>query len=639
MLDTALTVLLITFLFAAIFFLLPEGWRWLAARNLRRRRALERDAAAHFRTLRHAAGRLRPYRDLNAPIYQERYTAARQHVARADDVRKRSARRLERLTLPQPPSGAWAFPHFLQRPADLLHVPRDAYHLWQLARLLRAERAALADAEKGLARLEQTPADLLERCRALAEERLPRLGDDLRAESQEGMTALSDMATRLQHLKQRAMALEREIAAGLHEEELPPEAHAEALAAADQRAQLLDELAAAAGALEADLKAAQAERRALDEALEAAVEARAQLPPAEEQPALNPLLTRADDRLAEAAALRSDRAFADARQRVQDARDLLNTAAAMAQAVEGGQAAAAHAKHALDPQPYTALGRRLEEAIAAAHHLGEPTGDDDEPPPVDADDAADLRRRFQELSAEARRLREAHDADRRRLQEKADREAIRLRHARQALETRLSLSPAEPLLARTQDVLAGREEAAGRPAALRAFAADAAALADSLEEAAKEVDARLSELEKQREDLSERLARAEQQAARWRSLRPHVETMRESAAGLWQIGPHADKLAAVYGDLADGRALHAQAIEAHEALKADRQHLATLQRRIDLVRGRIENHAEEFDPATLQRVTGLADDYVTEARRAPTVGEAATALDEAYDILKSLASR
>jgi len=634
MLDTALTVLFITFFFAAIFFLLPEAWRWLAARNVHRRRALERAAAAHFRSLRQAAGRLRPYRDLKAAIYRERYAAARQHVARADDLRQQSVRRLESLSLPQPPAGAWSFPHFLQHPGDLLRIPRDTYRLWELGRLLQEERAALAQAEIGLKQLQQTPADLLERCRALAEERLPRLGDDLRAESQEGMTALSDMATRLQHLKQRAMALERELAAGLHEA-APPD---EALAATDARAQLLDEVAAAAGALETDLKAVQAERRALDEALEAAVEARSQLPPAEEQPALSPLLARADERLAEAAALRSERAFADAGERVQDARTLLDTAATMARAADQGKAAADRAKYALDREPYADLGRRLEEAVAAAHHLGEPGLAGEETPVVDVDAAADLRRRFDELSSEARRLQEAYEADRQRLQEEADRQAIRLRRARQALETKLSLSPAEPLLARTRDVLGNQEAAIGRPAALRAFVEDASALARSLEEAATEVDVRLSELEKQRESLSERLARAEQQAAQWRSLHPHVETMRECAAGLWQIGPHADKLATVYGDMADGRALYAQAIEASEALKADRQRLATLERRIDLVRGRLENHAEEFDPATLQRVTGLADDYVTEARRTASVEEAAAALDEAYDVLKRLAA-
>lgn len=642
MLETALIVLLITVFFAAVFFLLPEGWRWLAARNVRRRRLLEREAVAHYRALRQAAGRLRPYRDLQASIYQERYAAARRRVARADELRQESARHLERVALPRPPAGSWSFVHFLQHPRQLILISRDAYYLWQLGRCLRAGGAALAAAKTGLARLEQTPADLLERCRALAEERLPRLGNDLRAESQEGMTALSDMATRLQHLKQRAMALERELAAGL-QGGAPPAA--ESLAAADGRAQLLEELAAAADALEADLQAVRAERRALDQALEAAVEARSQLPPVEEQPELNPPLARADDRLAEAAALRSERAFAEAGKRAQDARTLIDTAAVMARALTEGKAAAARAKFALDPAPYGELGRRLEEAVAAAHHLGEPMvgreGEGSgrgEMAAVDEDAAADLRRRFDDLAAEARRLREVYEEDRRRLQEEADRQAIRLRQARRVLESKLSLSPSEPLLARARDVLASQEAATGRPAPLRAFIEDATALAAALEEAATEVDARLNELETQREALSERLARAEQQAAQWRSLHPHVEVMRECAAGLWQIGPHADKLATVYGDLADGRALYARALETYEALKADRQRLSTLERRIDLVRGRLENHADDFDPATLQRVTGLADDYVTEARRAATVEDAAAALDEAYDVLKDLAA-
>lgn len=635
MLDTVFIVLLITLFFAAIFFLLPEGWRWLAARNARRRRQLERDAAAHFRTLRRVAGRLRPYRDLEATIYQERYAAARRHVARADELRQESARSLQRITLPRPPVASWSFLHFLQHPRQLFLIPRAAFQLWHLARSVQAEGAALAEADRELARLERTPADLLERCRALAEERLPRLGDDLRAESQEGMTALSDMATRLQHLKQRAMALERDLAAGV---QVGTSSAPENLAAADDRARSLEELEAAAGILASDLERVRGERRALDRALEATVEARSQLPPVEEQPELNPLLARADDRLAEAAALRSERAFAEAEERVRDARTLLDTATVMSRAVKAGKAAAARAKYALDPAPYGELGRRLEEAVAAAHHLGEPLASDGETASVDDAAAADLRRRFDDLAAEARRLREAYEADRQGLQEEADRQAIRLRQARRVLETKLTLSPAEPLLARAEDVLANREAATGRPAPLRAFVEDASALASALEGAAREVDARLSELEEQRETLSEQLVRAEQQAARWRSLHPHVETMRECAAGLWQIGPSADKLAAVYGDLADARSLYARALETYEALKADRQRLATLERRIDLVRGRLENHADDFDPATLQRVTGLADDYVTEARRAATVEEAASALNEAYDVLRSLAA-
>ena len=635
MLDTPITVLFIALIFASIFFLLPEGGRWLAARNVRRRRVLERAAVAHFRSLRHGAGRLRPYRDMKAAIYQERYAAARRHVAAADEVRREIARRLQRMALPQPPAGAWAFPHFLRNPGALLQIPRDRYHLWQLARLLQAERAALVRAEKALAELEQTPADLLERCRALAQERLPGLGESLRAESEEGTTALSDMATRLQRLKQEAMALEREIAASLRAD---APAH-EARAATDARAQMLDEVAASADALEADLKAARAERRALDEALEAAVAARADLPPADAQPALGPLLTRADERLAEAALLRSDRDFAAAGKCVQDARTLLETAAVMARAVAEGEATAARAEHALDTESYAELTWRLEEAVAAAHDLGEPAGEASELPAVDVDAAAKLRRRFDDIRSEMQTLRETYEADRQRLQKEADRQATRLRRAREALESRLSLAPSEPLLVRTDDVLANHEAAGGRPAAQRAFIEDATALARSLEEAATEVDARLSELEQQRESLSERLAMAEQQAAQWRSLRSHVETMRACAAGLWQIGPHADKLATVYTDVADARALHARALESHEALKADRQRLATLERRIALVRGRIENHAAEFDPDTLQRITGLADDYITEARRAGNVEEAAAALNAAYDVLENLAGR
>ena len=632
--DTPLAVFVIAVIFAAIFFLLPEGWRWLAGRNVRRRRALERAAVAHFRSLRHAAGRLRPYRDMKASIYQERYTAARQHVAGADDLRRQIARRLQRIALPQPPAGAWAFLHFLRHPGYLILIPRDSYHLWQLSRLVQAERAALVRAEKALAQLERTPADLLERCRALAEERLPGLGEALRAESQEGTTALADMATRLQHLKQEAMALEREIAAG-RDEEAP---RYEALAATDARAQMVDEVAASADALEADLKAARAERRALDEALEAAVEVRANLPPADAQPALRPLLSRADERLAAAALLRSERDFGEAGQHVQDARTLLDTATVMARAVEEGKEAAVRADHALDKESYAALTWRLEEAVAAAQDLGAPAGEGAEPPTVDAEAAAGVRRRFDDIREEIQALRETYEADRRRLQKEADRQAARLRRAREALESRLSLAPSEPLLVRTDDVLANHEAAAG-PAALRAFIEDATALATSLEEAASEVDARLSELEQQRASLSERLARAEQQAARWRSLRSHLETMRSCAAGLWQIGPEADKLATVYSDLAEGRTLHARALKTHEELKADRRRLATLERRIDLVRGRIENHAEEYDPERLQRITGLADDYVTEARRAANVEDAASALNEAYNVLENLAGR
>ena len=629
--ETVAIVSGITIFFAVLLFLgAPELLRWQARRNEEQQELLLPAVKALAEALRTMAARLRHYRALEAAVYREAYQAARAPMEEAVAAFQAAQQQRELLRLPPVTAEHLAIRHFLAQPQHLAAIPRDTLRLRREQRALSRARQALKEVDEHLTTLSAIPARLKERAERLAGERLPELATTLSAEQSAGIGALDGWLAQHARLAEEAEALaERLRSAPQH-----------GLADLDALAQDLARVEAAVAALEAEVAALVSERETVDVQLQQTRADFEQMADTEVS-ALAPLLARSQGLLAGARTARREANFAGAGERVTQARALLALAGDLAEVARKVASLEAVADISLEATQIAELGQ----AQSRAHRMVAERLDGaveevevQETLPAGTMRVVDrLRQQAGELEARADRLLELHQTHVRQLEEEASRETEALALAWQRLGQLIPPAPGNPLANRYELLRRQRQEAARKPALLRAYVGAARGLTTRLADTTRYLEENLEWSSGLRQEISDLLAVAEGEAAGWRSLQPFVEQIKESAAAVWQLEPAgAGTLEDAYEALDELQAQQERALDAWEALQAGRQRLSALEQRIERTEAAVTG--ADVDPEQWQRVEQLAQDHYADARQAETVDEALAALQEMHEVLRRVAT-
>lgn len=623
--ESALIVLIITLFFIAVLLLLvPEVLRLLAARLAQQQREVERALGGLGRELQEAANRLRPFRELSAAVYQQQYLPAREQLQQAVTHYRHAGDGLKGLAPVALPEGGLAAGPFLREPQLAARIIRN----WQLQRRtaanLAAARAALAQAQTGMARLGGVPSTLQQRSHTLVSERLRGVEKALHEEEAAGIEYLADLAEQRQYLASEAEAL----AQLLRRDARQPLSQLNALALA------LEKVETETGKLEQDVGGVRERRTALDARLREVSTARNRVAGAvgaEGPDAILAVLEEADAQLAEAQQLRPRRAFDGAEAALARALTLVQLAGALNIASAQVATLEAIADDVADPQQVLTLRAQLDALLDEAEETAEGDGGDVRPEVV-----ARLRERAERLQATATGAVARHRQLTAQLEGQADKVAARLATAWQALQKSVAPLPGELLAQRYTALQRQRRAAAGRPVLLEHYVADATALAKEMEELADYLNRSLKWVAEVRKELDELLNEAQGVAGDWRSLQPYLQTLREETAAIYQMNPAAEGLAGAEKVLGELQDRYGQARDGYDTLIGERQRLYRQEERILMTQDAIRAREEELDEAEMARVFDLAQNYYAEARGAATVDEAAAALQEVNRVLREL---
>ncbi|HSM55595.1 MAG TPA: hypothetical protein VK879_05505 [Candidatus Sulfomarinibacteraceae bacterium] len=653
--ESAIIVLLITLFLILVFILGPEIWRRLAQRNIEQQQELNATLAEVAGLLRAAAGRLRPFRELEADLFRERYRSAREQLQEAVDHYREVANRLAEVTIYDVDVGPWAFPHFLNHPEDAINIPRNALRLRRLQNDVAQVRRAVSAAESRIGQVEETPLALRRATGELADQRLPQLADLLADEEAAGIEALDDLSRRLEELRAETTTLKEEVR----------DRPSGDLPRLDQHAQQWVALQKRADELESNLEGVRNQRQSLDHQLQQMETTRDTVTNVSNDESVRdgvqPLLAYATERLDRARALRRRQKFAEATEEADEAQSVLTLARQLALAAEKVRQLLEVADISLHAEAIEVLSRRLYTAFRAAYDLV--GAESPEPPdPIAADaESADVPRagvpstgvaetipaepeqnqaldglllRVDRLVAEAERLQKDHETSAREVQEEADRAGSELGQAWQALQQVTPLPARDPVALHYRQLLQEKSNAEGNPIQLQSFMENAQTLTADLKEARQTLERGLQRVEALRGELPQLLEKAEAEAGNWRCLQPYVQEMKESTATIWQITGSDVQLAEMQETLAELDLLEEQARAAYAALSGERKRLAVWEQRVQQARQARSQQATSWTGAGLRRLSGQVEAQITSARSAETVEAARTALQDALALLQ-----
>lgn len=642
--ESAIIVLLITLFLILVFILGPEVWRRLARRNIEQQQGLNATLAEVAGLLRAAAGRLRPFRELEADLFRQRYQAAREQLQEAVDHYREVANRLAEVTVYDVDDGAWAFPHFLNHPEDVINIPRNALRLRRLESDVAEVRRAVSAAESRIGQVEETPLAVRRATGELADQRLPQLADLLAGEEGAGIEALGDLPLRLEELQEEATTLKEEVR----------DRPSGDLPRLDRQTQQWVALQQQADELERDLEDVHQRRQSLDRQLEQLETTRDTVTNVSSDESVRdgvqPLLAYATERLDRARALRRQQQFAEATEEADEAQAVLTLARQLALAAEKVRQLLEVADISLHAEAIEVLSRRLYTAFRAAYDLI--GAEAQEPPEGAAADVAEtipsqaaaasdqnqaldgLLLRVDRLVAEADRVQKDHETSAREAQEEADRAGSELGQSWQALQETVALPARDPVALRYRQLLQQKSNAEGDPIRLQSFTQEAQTLTTELKEAQETLEHGLQRVETLRGELPQLLEKAEAEAGNWRCLQPYVQEMKESTATIWQITASDVQLAEMQETLAELDLLEEQARAAYAALSGEQKRLAVWEQRIQQARQTRSQRATSWTGPDLRRLSSQVEAQLTSARSAETVEAARVALQDALSLLQ-----
>ena len=644
--EPVIIILLIILLLSLILLVLPEAWRRMARSSIIRRDDINASLAEIGSLLRDGADRLRPFRDLQADLFQNHYQPARGMLQQAIDHYRDVATRLSQMTVYGVHDGAWAFPHFLDHPEDAVNIPRTFVRLRQLEREVEEVHQELFAAEEAITATEETPQILARDVAELAQERGPALAQALLREEQAGIVALGDLPQRLDELQEQTNDLNRSV------RERPPAD----MKQMDPQAQELVRLQQVAATLEEEINALSRWREALDQRLQTLEGNTAQIrnnaTDDSIRTGLEPLLGYARDHLDRAREQRRDARFDQAQSTLSEAETVLELARHLSLAAEQVRQLLDVADISLQADAIDVLSRRLYTAFRAAYALtGVQTAPEHTPPgtpaPEDApletlpstpdqdprDALEGLQLRVERLADEAARLQREHQESAAEMEQLSNTHAAELAQAWQALQKVVTLPQDDPVAQHYRQLLQQKSRAEGNPIRQQTFVQDARTTTTQLEEAAHSLKQGLERVEALRGELPDLLQQAEQEAGNWRSLQPYVQEMKESTATIWQITASGVYLSEMQEILAELDLLEEQARAAYAALSGEKRLLNVWQRRIKQAHDQPGNRP--VNPAEQRQLEKMVESQLTTARAAQTTAEARTHLQEALALLES----
>jgi hypothetical protein len=629
-------IIIFVLLLVLILFVIPAVWRRLDKRNARRVQVLRPDMVQLSQALRAAAARLRPFRDLEATFFQQRYQPARERLQRAVDGYREALAILDAIDLAGIPDGLLPFPHFLAYPRDLVNVPRDFFRLRDLEREVARLHDLLAEAQAAISRAEEGAVGLGEAVQRLIREQIPTLQQVLATEQDAGIEDLGELEERLAQLEARGATLAQQI----------PSQGVD-LAQLNRYAQALAEFEADTGQLEADLTDIRRARELVDSQLLEVSEARAAaFATATDESlveAIAPLIDHADQLASDARILQRKQQFHPAAARTGEASSTLALAQTLGATALQVRDLLELAERSLDPEAIEILSRRLYAAFRAAYAIvgapgateeataAEPSTPSQEPldTPESRKEALEaLQLRVNRLAAEAEQLEQSHESNLDEMERDADHKAQLMAQAWQALQQVVALPTDDPVTVYYRELLEKRAAASGNALQLRAFAADAAELTSHLQASLITVRDGLDRVEALRTELPQLVEAAEAEAGNWRCLKPYVAEMKEVTATIWQLQAHDVTLGELKLTLTELDLLEEQARAAYSALSGERKRLSILERRIAQIRDNLPA------PGPSAQATALATAQVTAAQGATSVAAAVAALQDALQLLR-----
>lgn len=592
--EPGLLILLIPVLLILLLYFLPEVWRWLSRRNRLQANTLKATLDDTGETLRTLAARLRPYRDLHADTFRRHYEPARDHLQKVVDRYQRLGRRLAAVAPPDQPYGLWAFMHILSNPEEIWRTPVSAVRLWQLQRDINQLDGEVDHAETLIARAEETPGSLVQETRQLRDQRLSQLEETLVEDEGAGLASAKELRARLSQLRRQTGMLLETVQNG----------PSGGLGRMDTLASELEQLEQDTAALENDVNSLRRQRRSVEARLQEVREAREASKQAtrdeQVEQALEPLFDRAAALENKAESLKQTERFSQAEEQAAEALEILQLARELAAASGQVQALQEIADISLQSEAIEVLSRRLQTTLGAAYDLCEANGpaslaftaadgdgesESDEQPaqtgPKGRSEILDgLKLRVNQLTAEARRIRTAHEQDVAQVTDETAQQTGLLEEAWQELQQTVTIAAGDPALSHYRALQKQRSAATGNPIALRAYMDDARIMTGELTTAADTIRHGFRQLEALRVELPGMLEKAEAEAQNWRCLQPLLLEMKEAIATLWQIGDADVHLAEMQATLSEIETLEEQVRAAYAALDGERRRLSVLERRI-----------------------------------------------------------
>ncbi|HEX6384523.1 MAG TPA: hypothetical protein VF177_07630 [Anaerolineae bacterium] len=630
MLEPLLGLLLITLLAWVILLIgLPELLIWLARRNTRQRHELIQRVRRLENNLDAIAGQLEPFRALQAPQYRQMIEII---AGLLRDVRSGRQALAAMRTLRFPPISrtAWPVQHFVSHPRDVGDIITTFWRLRQLRRSLEAANRTLAAVRERLQELRQMPEQFRRSCEAV----LARLGAVqalLQKEQRAGIVALGRWRAESGRLQQAAHTLKQRLEVGT----------SMALAQADQIGRELYALEEAVGQLEGDVRTVHQDRLAFDarrETVVVSLDALGDMPPE-----LRPVRDVIETLLAETADLRQQLAFDRAEPLLKSCEQWLQLGKTF-QATTAQVNQLLRSQHdSLDPVAINQVQAQLERAyqnLAGMRILA--NRQPHAPLPPHANEAvSSLGTSLGQVQAQATRVEEQFKREAREQEQVAKRQAHELVQAWKRLGRIMKLARSEPLAQRFHSLMEQRPAASGKPAALRAWALQAAELEQDILESAGYLQYRLNLIGQWMNQLSALLRELDASGATaWACLQQQADEIKRLGEDLQQRWKNARRpgwLDETHERLDDVK-LHYQTLQQdYDTLDHHLYRLNELYGRIEETIMVIQQTADTIDPNTWERIMTLVESNYQHAFQALTCEEAMDFLRRAEEFASKLA--